>query len=128
MIQSVCVTFQMQHFHDSTDRTRCATKAPSTDQTQTTKSVFTAQEGSIASQCAATDADQTAPKQRAGTHGVVLISITALFGVPRLRDPGSARHDRRLKAELQAIAPRRPRRRNFSPERGKRPAGDRRLR
>ncbi len=34
-----------------------------------------------------------------------MISIAALFGVPRLRGSGSARHDRRLKAELRAVAP-----------------------
>jgi hypothetical protein len=97
-------SIRIAFFHVSTDRQCCGTKAPRTRQTQATKSVFAAQEGSTASHCDAADAGQAAAKEGARTHRVVLISIAALFGVPRLRDSGSARHDRRLKAELRALA------------------------
>jgi len=96
---------QIAFFHISTDRHRCGTTAPCTSQAQAKTSVCTAQEDSATSECDATDASQAAAKERARTHGVVLISIAALFGVPRLRGLGSARHNRRLKAELRAVAP-----------------------
>ena len=104
---------------------RCGTTTPCTSQAQAKTSLCTAQEGSTTIECNTTDASQAAAEERARTHGVVLISIAALFGVPRLRGLGSARHDRRLKAELRAVAPRRAHRGNFSSGRGGRRAGDR---
>jgi hypothetical protein len=86
---------QIAFFHISTDRHRCGTTAPCTSQAQAKTSVCTAQEDSATGECDATDASQAAAKERARTHGVVLISIAALFGVPRLRGLGSARHNRR---------------------------------
>jgi hypothetical protein len=70
-------SIQIAFVHVSTDRQCRGTKAPCTSQTQATASLLAAQEGSAASQPDPNHASQAAPKQRAGTHGVVLISILA---------------------------------------------------